>query len=127
MPRLWEALQPGGVLFVNQTPHSWFPRDTHSTGLWGINYLPDRIAHWYARRFGSMNSSINRSMSWNVHLRGGLRGGSERELIKLLTTDARAPAMIMQPVAPGLRDRADYWLSSTSVRFRSAKKAIAFF
>jgi SAM-dependent methyltransferase len=124
MPQLWDSLQRGGVLFVNQTPHRWFPCDTHSTGLWAINYLPDRLAHWYARRFASMNSSINRSMEWNVHLRGGLRGGSERELMRLLTADDRAPGAIMQPVASGLRDRAEYWLSSTSARFRSAKKMI---
>ena len=124
MPQLWDLLKPGGVLFVNQTPHRWFPRDAHSTGLWGINYLPDRLAHWYARRFSSM-SALNKSLDWDVHLRGGLRGGSERELLRLLTSGGRPPATIMQPVAAGLRDRADYWLSSTSSRFRSMKKAIA--
>jgi hypothetical protein len=126
MPQLWNLLKPGGVLFVNQTPHRWFPRDPHSTGLWGINYLPDKIAHWYARRFSSMNPNINRSMDWNVHLRGGLRGGSERELIRLLTAGGGASATIMQPVAHGLRDRADYWLCATSSRMRSVKQAIAF-
>jgi SAM-dependent methyltransferase len=125
MPQLWDSLRADGVLFVNQTPHRWFPCDTHSTGLWGINYLPDKVAHWYARRFSPMNPSINRSADWNVHLRGGLRGGSERELIRLLTADRRAPAEIMRPVAPGLRDRADYWLSSTGRRFRPVKRAIA--
>ena len=127
MPQLWDSLRPGGVLFVNQTPHSWFPLDTHSTGLWGINYLPDRLAHWYARQFSPLNPSINRSRDWNVHLRGGLRGGSERELVSLLTADHRAPAVVMQPVASGLHDRADYWLSSTGGRFRLLKRAIAEF
>jgi len=125
MPQLWDLLKPSGVLFVNQTPHRWFPCDTHSTGLWGINYLPDKLAHSYARRFSSRSPSINQSPDWNVHLRGGLRGGSERELIRWLTADGRAPAVIMQPVAQGLRDRADYWLSSTSPRYPSLKKGIA--
>lgn len=125
MPQLWDLLKPRGVLFVNQTPHRWFPCDTHSTGLWGINYLPDKLAHRYARRFGSMNLNINRSLDWNVHLRGGLRGGSERELIRLLTAGGRPAALILQPIAHGLRDRADYWLSSTSPRYRSLKRAIA--
>jgi hypothetical protein len=49
----------------------------------------------------------------------------ERELIRLLAADDRAAGIIIQPVVPGLRDRADYWLSSTSTRFRSAKNAIA--
>jgi len=124
MPQLWDLLKPDGVLFVNQTPHRWFPCETHSTGLWGINYLPDKLAHRYARRFSTMSPSINRSPDWNVHLRGGLRGGSERELIRRLTAGGRAPAIILQPVAGGLRDRADYWLSCTSPRHRSLKKAI---
>lgn len=126
MPQLWELLKPGGVLFVNQTPHRWFPCDTHSTGLWGINYLPDKLAHRYARH-SAMSPNINQSPDWNVHLRGGLRGGSERELLKLLTANDRAPAFIMQPVALGLRDRADYWLSFTSGRYRSLKTGIAWF
>ena len=125
IPQLWDLLKPGGILFINQTPHRWFPRDAHSTGLWGINYLPDKIAHSYARRFSSMNPSINRSLDWNVHLRGGLRGGSEQELIRLLSGGGRASAIIMQPVAHGLRDRADYWLSCTSPRLRPVKKAVA--
>ena len=127
MPLLWDVLKPGGIFFVNQTPHRWFPRDAHSTGLWGINYLPDRLAHWYARQFSPLNPSINRSRDWNVHLRGGLRGGSERELVSLLTADHRASAVVMQPVAPGLHDRADYWLSSTGGRLRLLKRAIAEF
>lgn len=127
MPQLWDCLRPEGILFVNQTPHRWFPLDTHSTGLWGINYLPDKLAHWYARQFSSLNPSINRSRDWNVHLRGGLRGGSERELVSLLTAGRRAPAVVMRPVAPGLRDRADYWLSSTGGRLRLLKRAVAEF
>ena len=43
MPLLWRLLRPGGLLFINQTPHSWFPYEHHSTGLWLINYAPDRI------------------------------------------------------------------------------------
>jgi SAM-dependent methyltransferase len=127
MPQLWDCLRPDGILFVNQTPHRWFPLDTHSTGLWGINYLPDKLAHWYARQFSPLNPSINRSRDWNVHLRGGLRGGSERELVRLLTADHRARAVVMRPVAPGLHDRADYWLSSTGGRFRLLKRVITEF
>jgi hypothetical protein len=45
MPRIWAALSPGGVIFINQTPHRYFPIELHSTGLPFINYLPDRLAH----------------------------------------------------------------------------------
>ncbi|HEU4801113.1 MAG TPA: class I SAM-dependent methyltransferase, partial [Gemmatimonadales bacterium] len=44
LPRLWAHLNVGGILFVNQTPHRWFPYEHHSTGLWGINYLPNGLA-----------------------------------------------------------------------------------
>lgn len=125
MPLLWEVLAPGGVLFVNQTPHRWFPYEHHSTALWGINYLPDRVAHWYARAFSKRNPEINRSPNWAVHLRGGLRGGTEREIVANLTAHSRFRGAIMQPTAGGYRDRADYWLANTSSRFRLPKRVIA--
>ena len=125
MPRLWALLNPGGVLFINQTPHRWVPYEHHSTGLWGINYLPDRLAHWYARNFSRVNSESNRSTDWNAHLRGGLRGGTERGIIADLTAGSQAHGVILQPTAAGHRDRADYWLAGTSQRFRSVKRGIA--
>jgi SAM-dependent methyltransferase len=127
MPQLWALLKPGGLLFINQTPHRWFPYEHHSTGLWGINYLPDRLAHWYARNFSKRNPEINRSMDWNAHLRGGLRGGTERGIIADLTAGSQTRGVIQQPTAEGLRDRADYWLAGTSPRLRSVKRVIASF
>lgn len=125
MPRLWGLLRPGGVLFINQTPHRWVPYEHHSTELWGINYLPDSLAHWYARNFSRVNPAINRSADWNTHLRGGLRGGTERGIIADLTAASQTRGVILQPAAAGLRDRAHYWLASTSPRFRSVKRGIA--
>jgi SAM-dependent methyltransferase len=126
MPQLWTLLKPGGVLFVNQTPHRWFPYEHHSTALWGINYLPDRLAHWYACNFSKANPEINRSPDWGTHLRGGLRGGTERGIIADLTAGSRTRAVILQPAAGGFRDRADYWLAGTSHRLRLVKRGIAF-
>jgi 2-polyprenyl-3-methyl-5-hydroxy-6-metoxy-1,4-benzoquinol methylase len=120
MPKLWAHLKPGGVLFINQTPHSWFPYDHHSTGLWGINYLPDRVAHAYARRFSHMNPLINRSDDWNVHLRGGIRGASEFEVLKAIGSP---DAAVMQPVSQ--KSRAAYWRSNLSASRASIKNAIA--
>lgn len=125
MPRLWALLDPGGVLFINQTPHRWVPYEHHSTELWGINYLPDRLAHWYARNVSRVNPGINRSTDWNTHLRGGLRGGTERGIVADLTADSQTHGVILQPTAAGHRDRADYWLAGTSQRFRSVKRGIA--
>ncbi len=125
MPRLWAQLNPGGVLFVNQTPHRWVPFEHHSTALWGINYLPDRLSLWYARRLSTANPGINRSADWNTHLRGGLRGGTERRIRAELTAGSANAGVILRPFAGGYRDRADYWLAGTSARFRTLKRVIA--
>lgn len=127
MPRLWALLKPGGVLFINQTPHRWVPYEHHSAELWGINYLPDRLAHWHARNFSKVNPEVNRSMDWNTHLRGGLRGGTELGIIADLTAGSQTRGVILQPNAGGFRDRADYWLAGTSPRFRPVKQGIATF
>jgi len=122
MPLIWAHVRPGGAIFINQTPHRWHPFEHHSTGLWAINYLPDRVAHWVAKRFGRTKSQRR---SWDEMLRGGIRGGTERSMITALTNGSYGDAEIMQPTELGLRDRADYWLSCTSPRWRPAKRAIA--
>jgi len=124
LPQLWNVLAPGGVLFINQTPHKWFPYEHHSSGMWGVNYLPDWLAHRFVRHFSRIGTEINKSSDWSAHLRGGLRGGSEREVIKMLRTCGGRPVML-QPLPSRYRDRADYWLSGTSARHRRTKEAIA--
>lgn len=125
MPLLWSAMKPGGAIFIDQTPYRYSPYEAHSTGLWFINYMPDSIAHWTVRHFAK-RSPLNRSKEWNVHLRGGLRGATEREIIWNLTQGERESARVMQPRQHGLRDRADFWLSCTNPRrYRSLKKSIA--
>ena len=126
MPLLWEALKPGGVLFINQTPHRYVPLEHHSTGLWFINYLPDKAAHWVARHFARYKTESNRSPDWAVHLRAGLRGGTERGMIADVTCKGGPKATILQPCQNGLKDRADYWLHCTSPRHRLFKRGVAF-
>jgi len=126
MPLLWSAMRPGGVIFVNQTPYRYSPYEAHSTGLWFINYIPDGMAHWAARHLAKRNLEINRSEDWNVHLRGGIRGATEKEIIRNLTRGNPPAACILQPRQNGLRDRADLWLSATNPRrHRALKKSIA--
>lgn len=125
MPQLWAMLKPGGVLFINQTPHRWAPFEHHSTELWGTNYFPDRLAHLYARFCSTANPITNRSKDWNDHLRGGIRGATERKIIADLTAGTAARALVIQPTAGGFRDRADYWLAGTSRKFRPLKHCIA--
>jgi 2-polyprenyl-3-methyl-5-hydroxy-6-metoxy-1,4-benzoquinol methylase len=38
LPRFWEALRPGGVLVITETPNRFWPRETHTTG--GRWWLP---------------------------------------------------------------------------------------
>lgn len=128
MPLLWAVLKTGGVFFLNQTPYRYSPLEAHSTGLWLINYLPDRLTHWTVRHFAGRNPAINHSKDWNVHLRGGLRGGTERDVIRNLTSGKMQSARVLQPNQNGLRDRADLWLSCTNPRrYRGLKRSIAAF
>lgn len=125
LPKVWELLNVGGILFVNQTPHRWFPYDHHSTGLWGINYLPKTLAV-HATRFARMNQEYNRTAGhdWHRHLRGGLRGGTERSIVNHLTRGHPGSARILQPI--NYRDRAEYWVMQTSSRHRLLKRTLAY-
>jgi hypothetical protein len=126
MPLLWSAMKPGSAIFINQTPYRYSPYEAHSAGLWLINYMPDRMAHRAVRLFAKHNQQINKSPDWNVHLRGGLRGGTEKEIVRNLTRGDTKAARILQPRQNGLRDRADYWLSCTNQRrYRMLKKLAA--
>lgn len=119
----WRMLKSGGALLVNQTHHSWLPYEHHSTGLWGVNYLPDALAHWYVRRFSKINPKINTSTDWSAHLRGGVRGASEREVLRYLRKASDAGTPVVQQPRSG--DRASYWLESVrGGRFLAVKTVI---
>ena len=131
MPLIWFAMREGGSIFINQTPYRYFPFEHHSTGLWFINFMPDRMAHFVARRFAkndpsNYNRAIQTSPEWEDHLRGGLRGATEWEIVHNLTRDSRFKAHILQPRVECARDRADHWLQATGEeRFHTLKMFIA--
>jgi 2-polyprenyl-3-methyl-5-hydroxy-6-metoxy-1,4-benzoquinol methylase len=118
LPRVWEALNPGGVLFLNQTPHRWYPIETHSTGLPLINYLPDRLAFAVARRF----ASNTRGHTEQQLRRGGIRGGTEREILGILAKTGHPPRLLT-PQRPGCRDRIDLWYGQLNRDRRRLLKA----
>jgi len=125
LPLVWSKMKPGAVLFVNQTPYRYFPYEHHSTGLWLINYLPDRVSHWAARKFARHNWSANQSMDWSDHLRGGLRGGTEGQILDNLRLARSGKPTVIQPKD---NDRAAYWLSCTNPdRYQTAKKLTSAF
>jgi 2-polyprenyl-3-methyl-5-hydroxy-6-metoxy-1,4-benzoquinol methylase len=122
MGLLWAALKPGGVIFLYQTPHRYYPVETHTTGgLPMINYMPDALAGAYARQFSQRELAGD---SWEVLLRKGLRGGSVREIRKILC-QTESPPIFLKPDGPGIRDTIDVWYASTSSH-RSLGKRIAY-
>jgi len=119
MPQVWALVKKGGVLFLNQTPHRFFPFESHTTGLPLINYLPDRLAHWAARRFS--RRELGRD-SWDTLLRKGIRGSTEREVLRSLgTCAADSRPVLLSPRRAGFRDRVDLWYAALSPRYRALK------
>ncbi len=108
LPLLWRLLPAGGALLINQTSHRWFPLEPDTSGLYLINYLPDRVAAYLARHFSSRDEEANRERDLTELLRAGLRGGSERELLTLLP----ANTVVMQPAVQ--HSRANYWKAGAS-------------
>lgn len=123
MPLIWSCMNPGAALFINQTPYRYFPYEHHSTGLWFINYLPNGLTMLLARKFSKYNREDNKIRDWTGHLRGGIRGGTEAEIIRNLSLAKSGKPTVIQPKDG---DRAAYWLSCTDPgRHRTIKQIIA--
>ena len=123
MPLIWSRMNDGGVLFINQTPYRYFPYEHHTTGLWFINYLPDTLSFFLARNRSRIWRELNKSRDWTGLLRGGIRGGTEREILRNVRRARLGHPTILQPTG---QDRAAYWLSCMgSQRYLPMKKVIA--
>lgn len=122
LPLLWHVVKPGGYLFLNQTPHRYFPLESHTTGLPGINYLPDRLAHAAARRW---SPRIRRDETWENLLRAGIRGATEQEILAILSRGDAVSPQLLEPSREGIRDRIDLWYRALNPhRYRRTKQAI---
>lgn len=108
LPQLWSLLKAGGVLFVNQLPHRYYVLETHTTGLPLVNFLPDRVAHLAARRF---SKRVADDTSWPDLLRRGIRGGTERSLVRDIRGAGGDP-LLLRPRRLGLTDHADLWYAT---------------
>ena len=113
LPRLWRRLKPGGVLFINQTPHRWSPLERHTTGLPLINFLPDRLA----ARFARLSRRIRPDDDWNSLLRAGVRGATVGEIMGLVGGASRAALL---PPLEG--DAIDLWHRKLSRRHAWLKR-----
>jgi 2-polyprenyl-3-methyl-5-hydroxy-6-metoxy-1,4-benzoquinol methylase len=106
LPRLWRTLGKDGVLFLNQTPHRWYPIERHTTGLPLLNYAPAPLAHWAAIRFSRKRRA---DASWEELLRRGIRGGTAREVLRILERAGDGEPVLLQPSRLDARDPIDIW------------------
>src|SRR5690606_25269352 len=112
LPMLWEALKPGGTMFIYGTPYRWWPVEVHTTrGLPLLNYLPDGLAHVYTRYCARDNI---RKDDWPTLLRKGIRGGSISEVKRMLRG---RQFRMLEPTAIDGRDGVDLWWHYTPKRW----------
>jgi 2-polyprenyl-3-methyl-5-hydroxy-6-metoxy-1,4-benzoquinol methylase len=102
LPQLWRAMNPGGRIFISDTPHRWFPKEAHTTDLWGLNFQSDSSA--LLRTLRSANTGFQ---TWEELLRAGIRGSTEAEILDCLTNGHPEQSREVQP--SNGRRRVDVW------------------
>jgi SAM-dependent methyltransferase len=115
LPLLWDVLEPGGLLFLNETPHRCNVMESHTTGLPLLNYLPAPLAHRVALRF---SPRLHGDEPWSLLLREGIRGGTERGVLRDIERGGGRPALVA-PHRMGLRDQVDLWFAKAGDRPRT--------
>jgi 2-polyprenyl-3-methyl-5-hydroxy-6-metoxy-1,4-benzoquinol methylase len=112
---LWAALNPGGILFINQTPDRRFPFEVHTTFLPLVNYFSDRLTLECARRFSKM---IEKTESWQSLLRAGIRGATPKEILSILESPKKpcgAP-LLLKPKRIGIRNQSEIYFTAARER-----------
>ena len=123
----WQILNKNGAIFINQTPNRWVFYENHTTNLFFVNYLPDRICHWVAKKFSKRNL---KNYSWNKLLRMGIRGATEKEIFNIINSfEEHSAPRILRPSKLGLENNIDLWYRSTSTFSRKSKilKTVIFY
>ncbi len=119
--QLWDVMQVGGVIFVNQLPYRYYPLEDHTTGLPAINFLPDRLTHRLATMF---SPRIQSDATWEWLLRAGIRGGTAQSVRRDLLSRG-GDARMLAPSMTDIRDHADLWYGlSNQKRPSQAKQAM---
>jgi len=115
----WQLLKKDGVIFINQTPNRWVIYENHTTNLFLINYLPDKLCHWVAKNFSKRNL---KKFSWNQLLRMGIRGGTENEIKKIISKlNIHDNFEVLKPNNLGIKNKVDLWYRSTSTFSKKSK------
>ena len=120
LPLLWSHLKRGGIVFLDQTPYRWFPIEVHTTSLPLINYLPDRLSLYCVRRF---SERVSPDASWPALLRMGIRGGTTREIMRILDREGRKAEPI-NPSRLGVKDHIDLWYQHSSTTLKPLTKKL---
>jgi SAM-dependent methyltransferase len=122
LAQIWNILRTGGVLFVSQTPQRWLPVEYHTTGLPLLNYVPDQLAWRLGRR---LSTRVASDASWETMLRDGVRGGTEREVLRLLREAGGGDPVSLTPSRLGCHDHVDIWyVRSMSARPSQIKRVV---
>lgn len=110
LPDLWEKLEDGGVLFISQTPHRFFPLEYHTTGLPGLNFVSDETALRFARKY---SRRVSPDASWAELLRAGIRGATVSEIVGILRGIEGSRAELLRDRRLTLRDVVRLWQEAT--------------
>ncbi len=124
LPQLWSVLRSQGMMFFNETPHRYSPIEGHTTNLPLINYLPDSLTLFCARRF---SQRIKADETWDSLLRRGIRGGTEAEIINIIKEKSQDKPLLLEPSRLGMKDRIDLQFASKSQLSLKHKVAKALF
>ena len=75
IPKLWQLLALGGILFIDQTPFRYFPIEVHTTHLPLINYFPSKLACFCANKHvgDEYINNINVAAYWFSNLLSGCK------------------------------------------------------
>lgn len=117
MRKVLSALNPGGTLIINQTPHRGFPIDAHTTNIPLINYLPRSIAHRLA------NAKSGHDNSWDHLLRIGIRGATVHEIMRHVG-DIDSHAKLRKPIRVA-KSWAEIWYVAKCARVGSRLTRLA--
>jgi 2-polyprenyl-3-methyl-5-hydroxy-6-metoxy-1,4-benzoquinol methylase len=110
----WRVLRSGGLLLIHDTPNRLWPYDGHTTGLWFMTWLPQRLALRYARRWSRV---APRGATDDELISGGLFAPTYWEIRKAL------PQAICVNLEKG--DDVRFAFQPTDGKPRSFPKAVA--
>ena len=77
---VWRVLEPGGYLYITETPNRLCPYDGHTTRLWGIPWMPLKLA----RRYGIWRGRIEPDKTESDLVSMGIRGVTYFEIASAL-------------------------------------------